>query len=86
MGNDTRNITNPVRDGRATLRIRPDGADVVIFVVFDGDDTTDVPIGVGATVVDALIDARRTLAAAFVKVDEAIETANKWARTCERAD
>jgi hypothetical protein len=72
--------------GRATLRIRPDGGDVVVFVVFDGDDTTDVPIGVGATVVDALEDARQTLAAAFAKVDAAVTTAQNWARVARRAD
>jgi hypothetical protein len=67
---------------RPTLRIRPDGNEVVVLVDLVGGH--EIPIGVGDSTTAALWDARATLAEALAAIDDAIADLD-FARRARRA-
>jgi len=54
--------------------MRPDGNDVVVVLeLYDRDpDGVSLPVGVGATPLEAFLDARATLARAVREVDDVV--------------
>jgi hypothetical protein len=60
---------------RPVLRIRADEhvGSVVLLDLFERDMSTAIPVGVGDTPADAILDARATLLSALAVVDEVVE-------------